>query len=183
MDIPTPTKQRNMHNPSQGSINLKGTIENGDTNGRFIDNETIDGAISGNGTVQNGRARNHSVSEIIQNDAITTKAHSGVSKKRPGTMASPGGASERAKLMSPRESDQLKDKIEAARKIQEAKARRVQTQALRAEAEARLVAYRKKQLVLMNAQLEEEMRLEGEAEERLVREEDSDDEDEEDEEA
>ena len=98
VDIPTPTKQRNISNPSQGSINLKGTIENGDTNGRFIDNETIDGAISGNGTVQNGKARNYSVSEIIQNDAITAKAHSGASKKHPGTMASPGGASKRAKL-------------------------------------------------------------------------------------
>ena len=40
-------------------------------------------------------------------------------------MASPGGASKRAKLMSPCESDQLKDKTaEVARKIQEAKARR-----------------------------------------------------------
>jgi hypothetical protein len=101
-------------------------------------------------------------------------------------MASSGGASKRAKLMSPRESDQLKDKIaEAARKIQEAKAPRAQTQALRDEAEAQLVAHRKKRLVLMNAQLEEEMRLErGADEERLVREEllneyeDSDDEDE-----
>ena len=53
VDIPTPTKQRNMRNPSQGPINLKGTIENGDTNGRFINNETIDGATSGNETVQN----------------------------------------------------------------------------------------------------------------------------------
>jgi len=51
VDIPTLTTQRNMRNLSQGSINLKGTIENGDTNGRFIDNETIDGAIPGNGTV------------------------------------------------------------------------------------------------------------------------------------
>ena len=65
VDIPTPTKQRNMRNPSQGPINLKGTIENGDTNGRFINNETVDGAGSGNETIQNGRARNHSVSEII----------------------------------------------------------------------------------------------------------------------
>ena len=51
-----------------------------------------------------------SVSEIIQNDAVTAKAHSRVLKKRPDTMASPGGAPKRAKLMSPRESDQLKDK-------------------------------------------------------------------------
>jgi len=50
------------------------------------------------------------ISEIIQNDAVTAKAHSGVSKKRPDTMASPGSASKRAKLMSPRESNQLKDK-------------------------------------------------------------------------
>lgn len=50
------------------------------------------------------------VSEIIQNDAVTAKAHSGVSKKRPDTMASPGGTSKHAKLMSPRESNQLKDK-------------------------------------------------------------------------
>ena len=86
-------------------------------------------------------------------------------------MASLGGASRRAKLMSPHESDQLKDKIaEAARKIQEAKARRAQTQALRDEAEARLVAHCKKQLVLINAQLES-----------LNEYEDSDDEDEEDE--
>lgn len=98
VDIPTPTKQRTICNPSRGFINLKGTIENGDTNGRFIDDETVDGAISGNGTVQNGRARNHSVSETIQNDAITAKAHSRASKKRPGTMASPGGASKHAKL-------------------------------------------------------------------------------------
>ena len=77
-------------------------------------------------------------------------------------MASPGSASKHARLMSPQESDQLKDKAaEAARKIQEAKARRAQTQAPRDEAEARLVAYRRKQLVLINAQLEEEMRLEG----------------------
>ena len=88
-------------------------------------------------------------------------------------MTSLGGASKRTKPMSPCESDQLKDKTaEVARKIQEAKARRAQTQALRDEAEAQLVAHRKKQLVLMNAQLEEEMRLEREAdEERLVREE------------
>lgn len=90
-------------------------------------------------------------------------------------MALPGGASKRAKLMSSCESDQLKDKTaEVARKIQEAKARRAQTQALRDEAEARLVAHRKKQLVLMNAELEEEMRLEREADGgRLVREESS----------
>jgi hypothetical protein len=30
VNIPTPTKQRNMRNPSQGFINLNGTIENGD---------------------------------------------------------------------------------------------------------------------------------------------------------
>ena len=54
--------------------------------------------------------------------------------------------------------------------LQEAKARRAQTQVLRDEAEARLAAHRKKQLVLMNAELEEEMRLGREADGgRLVR--------------
>ena len=42
-------------------------------------------------------------------------------EKGPGTMASLGGASKRARLMSPCESDQLKGKTaEVARKIQEA---------------------------------------------------------------
>ncbi|OCL13347.1 hypothetical protein AOQ84DRAFT_114143 [Glonium stellatum] len=173
VEVPTHVEQHNMRNTPETSINSEDFLSKLANGGGFTYSEPANVELSGNGIIQNGRDQSYSTPGITQNDAKTAKVHSGMSKKRPSITISPPSISKRAKPTTSRESDQLKkDIVETARRIEEAKARRSHTQALRDEAEARLVARRKKQLELMNAQLEEEMRLEREAdEERLAKEE------------